>query len=70
MAAKKLFILENSLGHKVRTLAIDTTVFHLVYLRDERRIEALSSLESLEQNKISFEVIRKINSQEISEKGR
>lgn len=69
MSAKKLFILENSLGHKVRTLAVDSSTFHLVYIKHERRIEAISSLEVLEQNEIAFEVIRKVNSKDISEKG-
>ena len=60
MGATKLFILENSLGQKVRTFAAQTDVLNLVYMNDTRRVEAYGSLEKLDAEKVDYKLIQAI----------
>lgn len=69
MSAVKMLILENRLGQKVRTFAVDSDAFNLVYLKDSRRIEGFSSLETLHENNIDYSLIRQIQISEVTEEG-
>lgn len=60
MNAAKLLILENSLGQKVRTFAVQSNAIHIVYLKDSRRIEAFSDLSVLDDNKVSYALVKSI----------
>ena len=60
MGATKLYILENSLGQKVRTFAAQTDVLNLVYMNDTRRVEAYGSLDKLDSDKVDYKLIQAI----------
>ena len=60
MSTAKLIILENSMGQKVRTFAVDSEALNVVYLKDSRRIEALSDLNVLEKNNIDYRLLQTI----------
>lgn len=60
MSTAKLIVLENKMGQKVRTFAVDSESLNIVYLKDSRRIEALSNLQALEDNKIDYRLLQKI----------
>lgn len=61
MSAAKLLILENRLGQKVRTFAVDSRTMNIVYLKDSRRIEAVSSLKSLDDNEVEYTLLSKVS---------
>lgn len=69
MNAAKLLILENSLGQKVRTFAVQSDSLNLVYLKDSRRVEAFSDLRDLDENKINYTFLQHINVAGLSEEG-
>ncbi len=69
MGATKLLILENSLGQKVRTLAVHEDVFNLVYIQSNRRIEAVVDLADLKDEDIEFQLIKKIELNKIPQNG-
>lgn len=70
MSAKKLFILENRMGQKVRTLACSQSQLSIVYNLESRRIEAVEDLESLQEAQIPFQLIEQVNLNQIPTKGR
>ncbi|AHI05629.1 hypothetical protein BDW_05615 [Bdellovibrio bacteriovorus W] len=67
MNAAKLLILENSLGQKVRTFAVQSNAIHIVYLKDSRRVEAFSDLSVLDDNEISYALIKSIQVNEMTD---
>ncbi len=69
MSTAKLIVLENKMGQKVRTFAVDSESLNIVYLQDSRRIEALSKLQSLEDNKIDYRLLQKIQISEMQAEG-
>lgn len=69
MSTAKLIVLENKMGQKVRTFAVDSDSLNIVYLKDSRRIEALSNLQSLEDNKIDYRLLQKIQISEMQADG-
>lgn len=69
MSAAKLVILENTLGQKVRTFAVNSDTLNLVYLKDKRRIEACAQLQDLDDNGIEYSVVKKLKLSQISEDG-
>lgn len=68
-AAKKLLILENTLGQKVRTLAVDSEVLNIVYVTESRRIEAVSDLQTLIDQDIEFRLLHTIDVKTLAEEG-
>lgn len=69
MNAAKLLILENSLGQKVRTFAVQSDSLSLVYLNDSRRVEAFANLDQLDEGKVSYTLLKHLQMNEISEEG-
>ncbi|KYG64236.1 hypothetical protein AZI87_13420 [Bdellovibrio bacteriovorus] len=69
MSAAKLLILENTMGQKVRTFAVQATTMNLVYLKESRRIEAFADLQALDDNKIAYTLLKQIDISELSEEG-
>lgn len=69
MNAAKLLILENSLGQKVRTFAVQSDSLNLVYLKDSRRVEAFADLSKLNENNIDYTLLQKIEVENMSEEG-
>lgn len=67
MAAKKLVILENYLGQKVRTFSVDTDSLNLVYLTESRRIEAIYNLKDLDTENVGYQLIKSVKIKELSE---
>ena len=60
MGATKLLILENSLGQKIRTFAVDSESLHLVYILESRRVEAVADLSSLDKEGVEYQLLQKI----------
>jgi Periplasmic protein TonB, links inner and outer membranes len=69
MSAARLLILENIRGQKVRTFATNSDSLNIVYLRESRRVEAYSDLETLKSNNIAFDVIQKVQVSRLTEDG-
>jgi outer membrane biosynthesis protein TonB len=69
MNAARLLILENRLGQKVRTFATDSDSLNIVYLKDSRRVEAYSQLDSLTKNNIAYQLIKKVQVSSLTEDG-
>ncbi len=71
MGTAKLLILQNQLGQKVRTFSVpyttDAQALNLVYLKDKRRVEAYTSLQSLDENKVDYRLLQKIELSQITE---
>jgi len=65
----RLLILENRLGQKVRTFAVQSKNMSVVYLVDERRVEALADLKSLDDNNIKYVLLKKVDISTMSERG-
>ncbi|HWU44955.1 MAG TPA: hypothetical protein VN132_15995, partial [Bdellovibrio sp.] len=61
MGTAKLLILENQLGQKVRTFSVEAEALNIVYLKDKRRVEAFSRLDSLDENKIDYRLLKTFN---------
>lgn len=69
MAQTKLLILENRLGQKVRTFAVGSEAFNLVYLTDSRRIEGVTNLKTLEDSNVDYRLLHKIELKKITQEG-
>lgn len=54
----QLLILENMLGQKVRTFAVDSRSMNIVFLKDQRRIEAVANLKTLEENELEYTLLK------------
>jgi TonB family protein len=65
----RLLILENRLGQKVRTFAVDSKNMNIVYLVDQRRVEALADLTELDENDIAYVLLKKVDLSTMSERG-
>jgi hypothetical protein len=61
MSAAKLLILENRLGQKVRTFAVDSRNMNIVFLKESRRIEAVADLGTLDSEDIEYTLISKVS---------
>jgi len=59
MSAAGRYVLENSNGEVVRTFTIEATTLYLIYRHDVRRVELVSSLKPLDQENISYKILRK-----------
>lgn len=69
MSTAKKLILENRLGQKVRSFAVNSSSLNVVYLTESRRIEAVADLNTLKDADIEFQLIKKVEISEITEKG-
>lgn len=67
MGTAKLLILQNQLGQKVRTFAVDAEALNLVYLKDKRRVEAYTSLRILDDSKVDYRLLKRIELSKITE---
>lgn len=65
----RLLILENRLGQKVRTFAVDSKNMNIVYLEDQRRVEALADLKTLDDNNVAYTLLKKVDISTMSERG-
>ncbi|MBK9324147.1 MAG: energy transducer TonB [Bdellovibrionaceae bacterium] len=65
----KILILENRLGQKVRTFAVASKNMNVVYLKDQRRIEALADLKTLEENDIEYTLLKTLDISKLNERG-
>ncbi len=55
------FVLENQNGEVVRTFNIDSDNIFLVYRHDVRRVEVVSSLETLDKDGVSYALLKKLS---------
>lgn len=69
MGSAKLLILENQLGQKVRTFAVDAEALNIVYLKDKRRVEAYTRLDSLDDNKVDYRLLKRVEISQLTENG-
>lgn len=69
MKQTKLLILENRLGQKVRTFAVGSEAFNLVYLTDSRRIEGVTNLQTLKDNNVDYRLLHKIELKKLTQEG-
>lgn len=58
--------LENQFGETIRTLAIDEPKFVVVYRFDTRRLEVLSSTKQLDEDGVTYQVIKEAKREEIA----
>lgn len=65
----KLLILENRLGQKVRTFAVASKKMNVVYLKEQRRIEALANLNELNENDIEYTLLKTLDISAMGDKG-
>lgn len=68
MSARQL-VLENQMGQRVRTFAIEGDEMSLIYRFDTRRVEGHTDLTGLEESRIEYKVLKTVRASEISEKG-
>lgn len=66
MNTAKLLILENRLGQKVRTFAVESRSMNIVFLKDQRRVDAVANLKSLDDNDIAYTLLQKIDVSSLS----
>ncbi|MGZ3806208.1 MAG: TonB family protein [Pseudobdellovibrionaceae bacterium] len=64
----QLLILENKLGQKVRTFAVDSRSMNIVYLKDQRRIEAVANLKTLEDQDLEFILLKTLDLKDFDNK--
>lgn len=69
MNAAKLLILENIQGQKVRTFAVQSDSLNLVYLKNNRRVEAFSDLNELNAQNVDYTLLKQIQLSQLSEEG-
>lgn len=69
MNAAKLLILENAQGQKVRTFAVQSDSLNLVYLKNNRRVEAFSNLDELNAQNVDYTLLKEIQLSQLSEEG-
>lgn len=68
MNTAKLLILENRLGQKVRTFAVDSRALNIVFLKDQRRVDAIADLSLLDENEIEYTLLKKVDPQTLDKK--
>jgi len=64
----QLLILENMLGQKVRTFAVDARSMNIVYLKDQRRVEAVANLKTLEDNETEYTLLKTLDMKDLDSK--
>jgi outer membrane biosynthesis protein TonB len=69
MSTARLLVLENKLGQKVRTLSVQSESMNIVYLKETRRVEAISDLSALDENEVEYQVLKKLDLKNLSEDG-
>lgn len=71
MGVTKLLILENTLGQKVRTIAVSGDSVNLVYLKNTRRIQAVNDhmIDHLDNEKIAYSLVQKIELKKMPQDG-
>jgi TonB family protein len=69
MGTAKLLILENQWGQQVRTFSVEGESLNIVYLKDNRRVEAFSSLDELDKNKVAYTLLTNFNVSSVSQAG-
>lgn len=62
------FVLENQNGEVVRTFNVESETLFLVYRHDVRRVEVVSDVESLDQEKISYDVLKKVSASSVAKR--
>src|ERR1700686_2402824 len=68
MSARQL-VLENQMGQRVRTFAIEGDEMSLIYRFDTRRVEGHTDLTGLDESNIDYKVLKTVRASEMSEKG-
>ncbi|HEY8269516.1 MAG TPA: AgmX/PglI C-terminal domain-containing protein [Pseudobdellovibrionaceae bacterium] len=64
----QLLILENTLGQKVRTFAVDSRSLNIVYLKDQRRIDAVANLKTLEDRDLEYILLKTFEVKDLDSK--
>lgn len=64
----QLLILENTLGQKVRTFAVDSRSMNIVFLKDQRRVDAVADLKTLEENELEYTLLKTIDVKDLESK--
>lgn len=62
------FVLENQDGETVRTFALASETLFLVYRHDNRRVELLADTQELDQQNISYDVLKKTTASQVSKR--
>lgn len=62
------FVLENQDGETVRTFALASETLFLVYRHDNRRVELLAGTQELDEQNISYEVLKKTTASQVSKR--
>ncbi len=60
MTAIRRLILENKMGQKIRSVRVQNEETHLIYRMDTRRVELNANLQSLDEQKIGYQVLKTI----------
>ena len=69
MSAARQLILENQLGQRVRTFAVQGSEMSLIYRLDTRRVEAHTDLSVLDKENIQYKLLKTVTPAELSIKG-
>ncbi len=64
----QLLILENRLGQKVRTFAVHSRSMNIVYLIDQRRIEAVENLKTLDDEQLEYTLLKTFDLKDLDSK--
>jgi outer membrane biosynthesis protein TonB len=67
MSAGRL-VLENQNGEVVRTFGLDSNTFSVVYRHDVRRIEVLTNTRELDEQKISYDILKTTTADSIAKR--
>ncbi len=62
------FVLENQNGETVRTFSLDSETLFLVYRHDVRRVEVVADLKSLDEESISYTLLKKTTASLVSKR--
>lgn len=62
------FVLENQDGETVRTFALNTETLFLVYRHDTRRVELLSDTQELDEQNVSYKILKKTTASQVSKR--
>lgn len=69
MSAARQLILENQLGQRVRTFAVQGSEMNLIYRHDTRRVEAHTDLSVLDKEDISYKILKTVSPADLGIKG-
>ena len=73
MKNQSIYYLENNQGQAVRALPVDlgrSGEIHFIFREDTRRMEVVSDLTSLDENKIPYKLLETIKKDQLSQKTR